>query len=240
MKQSAVLEIPAFSIRSAIAATELGANRIELCANPLEGGTTPSTGTLTELKNRYAIPVFVMIRPRGGDFVWTEEEVRVMEHDIAAMGTCSADGFVFGALTRDKDVDTETCGRLIHAASGKPCTFHRAFDLIPDQAIALEKMIDSGFQRILTSGNAHTVPDGLLRLRELLDWADDRITIMPGGGLRPEHVAAIGDTGALREIHASCRNLASEGIDPAASNDEIDPKLVSDFVSQLKHMTRSG
>ncbi|WP_192346018.1 copper homeostasis protein CutC [Algoriphagus sp. Y33] len=200
-----ILESPVFNVEAAMDAADYGVDRLELCANFPEGGETPSAGMLKFLKTEIDIPVFVMIRPRGGDFAYSQKELMVMKRDIELLGELGADGFVFGALDNQGFVDTDSCKSLLRVASGKPCTFHRAFDASADYFDSLERIIACGFDRILTSGGKNSVTEGLDTLRELLGKAEDRISIMPGGGTKPEHVLELKKTGFLTEIHASCK-----------------------------------
>lgn len=200
-----LIEAPVFNLQGALEAAEFGIDRLELCANFPEGGETPSAGMLRYLKSEVDIPIFVMIRPRGGDFVYSEEELLVMKQDIQLLGELGADGFVFGVLDEQGKVDQRANEFLKRAAGDKPCTFHRAFDASADLTDSLERIVDLGFQRILTSGGKNTLNEGLGAIMELLEKAQDRIIIMPGGGTKAEHVPELKKTGWLREVHASCK-----------------------------------
>lgn len=201
-----LLEAPVFTVEAALKAAEYGIDRLELCSDFGEGGETPSAGMLGFLKEKVAIPVFVMLRPRGGDFVYSSEELYVMKKDISIFKNLGADGFVFGVLDKDGNVDREACKYLINVAGELPCTFHRAFDIAADRRKALNIIIDLGFQRILTSGGENDVTKGKETILELLDLAKDDIIIMPGGGSKPEHVSLFNQNGQLKEIHASCKS----------------------------------
>ena len=200
-----ILEAPVFNIESALMAAQYGIQRIELCSDFAVGGTTPSAGTFSFLKSNLNIPIFPMIRPRGTDFVYTKEEIEVMERDIAIFSSMGADGFVFGALTPNGEIDMDSCQKLMLAAQGKPCTFHRAFDVSQNLNTSLEQIIGLGFERILTSGGMNTVAEGMEKLVELMDVAQNRIIILPGGGLLPDHIPTLNQTGQLKEAHASCK-----------------------------------
>ncbi|AGA80262.1 copper homeostasis protein CutC [Echinicola vietnamensis] len=200
-----LLEAPVFTVEAAIKASQYGIDRLELCADFLEGGETPSAGALKYIKSKVDIPVFVMIRPRGGDFVYTNDELQVMKEDIRLLKDCGADGFVFGVLTPNGEVNIGACEQLVEAAGGLPCTFHRAFDASRNLEKSLEAVIECGFRRILTSGGKNTVTDGAEVIKSLLHKAGNRIIIMPGGGMKVELVEALAATGNLREIHASCK-----------------------------------
>lgn len=201
-----ILEAPVFTIEAALLAEQFGIHRIELCSDFGEGGETPSVGSLAYLKARIKTPIFVMIRPRGGDFVYTEEELEVMKRDIQILKSFGADGFVFGVLDSDGNVDKDACKFLLEEAGEKPCTFHRAFDICRNKEETIEAIISLGFKRILTSGGKNTVTAGLTNILGYLKQADDRIIIMPGGGLTPEHVPLLSKGGMLKEIHASCKS----------------------------------
>ncbi len=200
-----LLEAPVFTIEAGLKAAEYGVDRLELCADFHEGGTTPSVGALNYLKSRVDIPIFVMIRPRGGDFVYTKDELAVMAGDIHFLRKQGADGFVFGNLSAEGEVDMEACRRLLDLADGLPCTFHRAIDASNNIEKSLEKVIACGFNRVLTSGGRQDVRTGLNIIQKLLTVFSDRIVIMPGGGMTPELIAPLQTTGYLKEIHASCK-----------------------------------
>ncbi|WP_215224807.1 copper homeostasis protein CutC [Echinicola shivajiensis] len=202
---SLILEAPVFTVEAALKAAEYGIDRLELCADFLEGGETPSAGTLKLIKEKVDIPVFVMIRPRGGDFVYTNEELEVMKEDIKVLKGLGADGFVFGVLTPKGEVNIGACEQLIEVTGGLPCTFHRAFDASRNLEKSLEAVIECGFRRILTSGGKNTVTEGMDMINNLLEKAGSRIVIMPGGGMNPDLVEPLSVSGNLKEIHASCK-----------------------------------
>ncbi|MFD2037266.1 copper homeostasis protein CutC [Belliella marina] len=200
-----LLEAPVFTIEAALKAAEFGVDRIELCSDFAEGGETPSVGALVFLKERLNIPIYVMVRPRGGDFVYTSDEIEVMKKDIQILDSFGADGFVFGVLDSTGEVDAGKCKELIDAAKGKPCTFHRAFDICANPNQALETIIECGFRRLLTSGTCNTLSEGLPIVKGLLNQAKDRIIIMPGGGLQPQHIGSLKESPYLTEVHGSCK-----------------------------------
>ncbi len=202
-----LLEIAAFNIASAIQAEGAGANRIELCENIAEGGTTASYGTWQLVRQKLHIPVFPIIRPRGGDFLYTPEEFDVMQHDINACRSLGFEGVVLGMLTIDGNIDVERTAQLVTLAGPMEVTFHRAFDRAGDPLQALEDVIRCGCKRILTSGHAPHAMDGKELIITLVQQAGDRITIMPGSGIRSNNIAALAaDTGAV-EIHSSARQF---------------------------------
>lgn len=208
----AILEICAGSVESAIAARDGGATRIELCAALEIGGTTPSAGLIAEARKIEGIVLNVIIRPRGGDFLYNEHEAACMEQDIRTCKQLGADGVVIGALTAEGDIDTALCKRLIDAADGMSITFHRAFDMCRDPKRALEELIAIGCDRVLTSGQAATAEAGLPLLKELVQQAAGRISIMPGCGVNSGNAARILQATAAVEIHASARKSVGSGM----------------------------
>lgn len=200
-----VLEVPVYTLEAALLAAEYGVDRLELCADFGEGGTTPSAGLLSHIKSQVNIPVFVMIRPRGGDFVYSDGELEVMKKDIALFKSLGADGFVFGVLTEEGQVDRDACVALLQAAGDAPCTFHRAIDASSNLEKSLEDIVGIGFKRILTSGGMATVSDGLETIKKMMQAAGNRIIIMPGGGTLPSHLGELASTGYLQEAHSSCK-----------------------------------
>lgn len=205
------LEVCVGSVESAIAARDGGAARIELCSALEIGGVTPSLGMIREARKVEGIAMHVLIRPRGGDFLYTPEEVACMEQDIIVARECGADGVVIGALTADGDIDVAACRRLVKAADGIHVTFHRAFDMCNNPLKALEDIIALGCDRILTSGQAATAEAGLPMLCELVKAADGRLSIMPGCGVNSSNAATILNSCGAKEIHASARkNVGSK------------------------------
>jgi copper homeostasis protein len=200
-RASVLVEAAVESVEGAIVAERAGARRIELCANLGEGGTTPSAGTIGEALARVAVPVFVMIRPRGGDFLYTDVELDVMLRDIATARFVGAHGIVLGALTPDGAVDVERTSGLVAAARPLPVTFHRAFDLANDLDAALESLIGCGVARVLTSGGAPRAADGIERLAALVRRGGDRISVMPGGGISAANAMRIVEETGAHEIH---------------------------------------
>ena len=201
------METPVYTMEAALAAESAGVDRIELCADYAEGGTTPSLGMLILLKKYLKIPVFVMIRPRGGDFLYTEIEHSVMREDIRMMKENGADGFVFGILDEQGRVNAKRCTELVQLAGSLPCTFHRAIDVSRDLLGSMEQIIACGFKRILSSGGKPTVGQGLDQLLRMQEKAGDRIIIMPGGGMAPTLIEEFLEKGNLKEFHASCKML---------------------------------
>lgn len=199
------LEVCAGSVQSVIAARDGGATRVELCSALEIGGITPSAGLMREARKVNDIALHVLIRPRGGDFLYDEQEAECMVQDIITAKECGADGVVIGALTADGEIDTALCSRLTAAAQGMNITFHRAFDMCRDPYKALEEIIALGCNRILTSGQAATAEAGIETIKKLVALADGRISIMPGCGVNANNAAKILDATGACEIHASAR-----------------------------------
>jgi len=202
-----VLEIAANSLASALAAQEGGAARIELCAALELGGLTPSPAQIALVRESLSIPVHVLVRPRAGDFAYSDEEHRTMLADIAHCAAAGCDGVVVGALTADGDVDVARCRELVAVADGLDLTFHRAIDVCRDPAAALEAAIELGFARVLSSGGAASAPAGSARLRRLVEQAGDRIAVMPGAGIDAGNIAALAAATGAREFHASAKRV---------------------------------
>lgn len=189
------------TIESAAAAARGGAHRLELCANLVEGGTTPSAGTIALACARLSVAVHVMIRPRGGDFCYTPLEFEAMQHDIADAKRLGAAGIVLGILAPDGTIDVERTRILAEAARPLLVTFHRAFDVTSDPFEALRALVALGVDRVLTSGQRPSVPEGLPLITELVRRAGGRIGILPGGGITAANVAEIVRASGVREVH---------------------------------------
>ena len=197
-----LVEAAVETTESAIAAERAGARRVELCASLDEGGTTPDAGLIASVTTQIGIPVFVMIRPRGGGFVYTDDEIEVMKRDIGIARTGNVAGIVTGALDDKGEVASATIRSLIEAAGGLPVTFHRAFDAARDLPEALEMLIDAGVSRVLTSGGASTALEGADTIARLVDQAKGRIIIVAGGGIRGHNVRQVIARTGVTEIHA--------------------------------------
>jgi copper homeostasis protein len=197
-----ILEICANSLQSAINAEQGGANRIELCTNLQVGGTTPSKVLIQSVIKALAIPVYVLIRPRGGDFIYTQDELEQMRSDISFCLEAGCKGVVFGALNREGTIDESATSFLMKAAKFMDVTFHRAFDLLDDHLEGLNILKELGVQRILTSGCNGTALQGYEMLNELVDESEEEVIIMPGGGIRPENIKQLLKTGAI-EYHSA-------------------------------------
>lgn len=200
---SYTLEICAGSVQSAVAAQVGGAQRLELCQNLEQGGITPSFGLVQRVLGLVSIPVFVLIRPRPGNFCYSPDELAIMAADIAQCRALGCAGVVLGVLDGQGRVDIPRCQALVEAAGPLPVTFHRAFDACPDQARALEDVVTLGCQRILTSGGQATAEAGQAQLAALVAQAAGRISIMPGAGIRPHNIRALAASSGATEFHAS-------------------------------------
>jgi copper homeostasis protein len=201
------LEIAVFSVEAALAAIKAGADRIEFCENPQEGGTTPSFGSLSTLISLTSKPVFPIIRPRGGDFLYTENEFNAMRSDILMVRKLDYPGVVLGLLNADGSIDTVRTKRLVDLASPMEVTFHRAFDRCNDPFKALEDIIATGCKRILTSGQVPNAADATPLLKKLVEQAGDSIIIMPGSGVRSNNIKEIMQATGAKEMHSSARKM---------------------------------
>lgn len=205
------LEICVDSAESALAAQEGGADRIELCAELAAGGLTPSVGLIEACRESVTLETVLMIRPRGGDFQYTDREVAVMVRDIEYAKHAGLSGIVFGALSSSGEIDVPTVRRLRDAAGDMSITFHRAFDLTPDPLTALETLVELGIPRVLTSGQAATAYEGRELLARLVQRAAGRITIMAGGGIGETSIHSLMADTSVKEFHASARLNAIAG-----------------------------
>lgn len=200
-----LLEIAANSFQSCIAAQQGGADRIELFENLPEGGCTPSYGMLKTVREKITIPVYVMIRPRGGDFLYTDAEFEIMQHDAEQCRQLGFSGVVFGMLNAQGDVDADRCKQLLQVCGDMKATFHRAFDRAKDLQVSARQLIDLGFDRILTSGGEPDVDKGKDVIKKLQQQFGDHIIIMPGCGVSPANAKTIVDYCGVREIHATAK-----------------------------------
>ncbi|WP_040497047.1 copper homeostasis protein CutC [Fulvivirga imtechensis] len=206
------LEVVVYNLESALRAQEGGADRIELCDNPGQGGTTPSYGMIEVVRQQISMDVFVMIRPRGGDFLYTSDEFYIMKRDIWQCQKLSVDGVVFGVLTSEGRIDKKRCRELIEKARPLKVTCHRAFDMTRDPLEALEDCIEVGFDRILTSGHQPKAVLGAGLVGELIKKAKGRIAIMPGSGVNEDTVEEVIRKSAADEIHFSAATLKPSGM----------------------------
>jgi copper homeostasis protein len=207
-----LLEIAVFSFESALIAQQSGADRIELCENPADGGTTPSYGYLKKAIEKIQIPVFPIIRPRGGDFLYSDSEWDIVLNDIRLCKDLGFSGIVTGSLQKDGLVNEAQLQQAVSLAYPMEVTFHRAFDRVSDPLIALEQVIAAGCTRILTSGLHPEVMVGTPLLKQLVQQAGNRMVIMPGSGVRSSNLAQLRAATGAREFHSSARLLVPSGM----------------------------
>ncbi len=222
---SSVLEIAVFNIESALLAAISGADRLELCENPLEGGTTPSYGFLKHIVGQISIPVFPIIRPRGGDFLYSDAEFKQICYDIELCKDLGFKGVVSGVLLADGQVDYKRTKELVSLAGNMQFTFHRAFDRTIDPIKALATIIESGAHRILTSGQVPNAFDGKDLLKQLIEIAENNIIIMPGSGVKSDNIETlIKNTNAI-EFHTSARTYTNSKME--FINENINEQLTN-------------
>ena len=216
-----IIEIATSDFATTKSAVEGGADRIELCSNLAEGGTTPSYGTIIKCREKFNVSLYPIIRPRGGDFLYGKDEFGIMANDIKFCKQVGCDGVVIGLLNIDGTVDMIRTGDLIETAYPMEVTFHRAFDRCRDPFVALEELVEIGCERILTSGQQLAAPDGVELIAHLNKAADERIIIMPGSGVRKENIKMIAEKTGCTEFHSSLRGKEKskmEFIHPAFQN----------------------
>lgn len=207
-KLQAKLEVCAFHIESCIIAERSGATRVELCDNPIEGGTTPGYGTIKVAREKISILLYPIIRPRSGNYYYTDEELQIIKEDIEICKNLGCDGISVGVQTRDSRIDKENLKRIVEWAGPMGVTCNRVFDCAPDPFEALEDIIDCGCERILTSGQKSAAPDAAELLRELVQAAANRIIIMPGAGVNSSNIAKLKEVSGAMEFHSSARKVA--------------------------------
>ncbi|TRX66244.1 copper homeostasis protein CutC [Carboxylicivirga sp. M1479] len=207
-----LLEICCYSFESAKLAQEAGAHRIELCDNYLEGGTTPSHATIKHAVDQLQIPVNVIIRPRGGDFLYSQHEFEVMKQDVINAQKLGVNGVVFGMLKPDGEIDVERTKELMALAPSLDFTFHRAFDMCRNHLQALEKLKQCGVNRVLTSGGMNTAYEGIDLLADLVTAANKQIVVMPGSGINASNIATIRQQTGASEFHASAKTFVSSAM----------------------------
>lgn len=239
------LEIVAYDLESCMAAQHSGAHRIELCVDPVAGGTTPSYGLIQVARSQLQIPLYPIIRPRGGDFLYSHLEFEVMKKDVRNCKILGCDGVVIGILNADGTIDKTRCSQLIQLAYPMGVTFHRAFDRAADPSLALEDMIDIGCERLLTSGLRPNAQEGQALIASLILQAAGRIIVMPGSGIRAANIKEIALATGATELHSSAatsinsqmeyRNalLPENAATPAADSTEI--KKMLEMLQQLSN-----
>src|SRR5262245_8301136 len=208
-----IIEIATSDFITTRAAVEGGADRIELCANLAEGGTTPSFGAIRQCKDAFTVSLFPIIRPRGGDFLYTDEEFSIMLHDVKQCRDLHCDGVVIGLLNKDGSIDVKRTSALVNAAYPMAVTFHRAFDRCTNPFEALEQLIELGCERILTSGQKPSAPEGVELIAELQRIGGHHIHIMPGSGVRKENIKQLAEQTGCTEFHSSLRNKVRSKMD---------------------------
>ncbi len=221
--QDMIFELCAETIEACIAARAGGAHRIELCSGLREGGITPSHGLIVDAVELSGLPVHVLVRPRGGNFVYSASEIDVMRRDILHIKVLGAAGVVFGILQLNRQVDVEATCALVELARPLKVTFHRAFDATPSLPQALEDVISTGADRLLTSGGQADVVAGSAALAELVRLAGDRIEIAAGGGLRLENAVSLARATRARQFHGSLRRRLSDSGSPIGAAGESTP-----------------
>ena len=197
------MEVCCYNLESAVYAKAAGADRIELCANRYQGGTTPSYGMLEVVRQNVDLPIFAMIRPRGGDFLYSKEELEVMFHDIQMAKELKMEGVVMGVLRKNGQVDIEVMERLVEVARPMEVTFHRAFDLTPDPMKSLKDIMSLSVDRILTSGHRSSAFEGVEVIRSLVEMSQGKLSVMPGAGISEENLAQILEQTGAKEFHVS-------------------------------------
>lgn len=230
------LEAIGFTIEGCIVAQDAGADRIELCDNPGDGGTTPSYGLIKAARKKLSIELFPIIRPRGGDFFYSDDEFEIMKADVMLCKKNGCDGVVIGILNADGTVDTNRCSQLVELAYPLGVTFHRAFDRTVDAFKAMEDIIDIGCERILTSGQKPSVADGMALVRSLIEAAGERIIIMPGSGVRADNIVEIARVTKATEFHSSVRMTTDSkmNFNNPSLNEQL--KTVSVDANEIKKM----
>ena len=237
-----LLEIAADGLGSALAAQAGGADRVELCASLADGGVTPSLGVIAAARAAISLPLHVLIRPRAGDFCYSQGEIRAMQDDVETCARLGCHGVVIGALDAGGDIDLAACRDLIAAAGPMSITFHRAFDVVHDRQAALEVLIGLGCKRVLTSGARPSAPEGATAIASAVRQAAGRIGVMAGAGIQPQDVRRLVAATGVREIHASAsvrraspassRNAALRGLD--ADWLQTDAEAVRRLVDELR------
>jgi len=225
-----ILEVIGFTIEGCIAAQKAGAHRIELCDSPADGGTTASYGFIKTAREKLQIELFPIIRPRGGDFLYSDNEFEIMKTDVRLCKESGCDGVVIGMLTKDGKVDKKRCGALVDSAYPLGVTFHRAFDRTVDAFEALEDIIEIGCERILTSGQKPNASEGVELIKQLIEKADDRIIIMPGSGVNSKNILQIAETTAAVEFHSSARKKIKSAMEfnNPALNENLESMVVDE------------
>lgn len=218
----AILEVCAFNLQSCVIAEKAGAYRVELCDNPVEGGTTPSYGTIKRTRERISIKLYPILRPRCGNYYYDADEIEILKQDIAVCKELGCDGISIGVQKIDGQIDVERLREFVELAYPMKVTCNRAFDATPDPFKALEDIIDAGCERILTSGQKSGAPEAGEILGQLVKAAGDRIIIMPGAGIRASNIKKLMEESGAKEYHGSVRKAT---VNPMSFSNP----LVTDF-----------
>ena len=234
VRNSFLLEISVETVEAAVAAERGGADRIELCSDLRVGGLSPSVDLMGAVREAVRLPIFAMIRPRGGDFVYSEAEFIAMRRDIETAQQQHMDGVVLGILEKDRRVDVARTHKLVDLARPLPVTFHRAFDETPDLSEALEDVIRTGSARILTSGGAKTAAEAIVMLAQLVRGAGERIVVVPGAGINPSNIAQIARETGAREFHSGLSSVLAR--EAGAGRFKL---MVAKLRAELKESTQS-
>ena len=211
-QKKAILEVCAFHIESCIIAERAGAARVELCDNPIEGGTTPSYGTIKKVREKITVLLYPILRPRSGNYWYSDEEFAILKEDIDMCKQLGCDGISVGVQTIHAGIDTERLKRIVERASPMGVTCNRVFDCAPNPFTALENVISCGCERILTSGQKRAAPDAGGLLHKLVQQAGNRIIIMPGAGVKSANIAKLKEESGAREFHSSARITAANPV----------------------------
>ena len=208
MVKKAILEVCAFHIESCIIAERVGAARVELCDNPIEGGTTPSYGTIKKVREKISILLYPILRPRSGNYFYSDEEFAILKDDIEMCKELGCDGISVGIQTINSEIDTERLKQIVEWAGSMGVTCNRVFDCAPDPYKALEEIISCGCERVLTSGQKSAAPDAGEILGKLVQQAGNRIIIMPGAGVKSSNIEKLIKESGAKEFHSSARKVA--------------------------------
>jgi copper homeostasis protein len=234
VKKTILLEISVESLEAAAAAERGGADRIELCSDLSTGGLTPQTALLRAVRQQIQIPIFVMTRPRAGDFVYSSSEFAQMKESIAAARDAGADGLVLGILKPDRTVDIDRTCELVELAQPLPVTFHRAFDECPDLSQALEDVVRTGASRILTSGGAPTALEGAANIEMIVTAAGERVTIVPGAGINAANILQVAAATQAEEFHSGLSSVLPQ---PRSDYVQFEKEVLAmvEMLSTLNH-----
>lgn len=212
MLEKALLEVCAFTIQSCIIAQRAGANRVELCDNPIEGGTTPSYGTVAQVRKKISIDLFPILRPRSGNYFYDANEFAIIKNDLKVFKELGCNGISVGISTINSEIDKERLKQVVEWAYPMGVTCNRVFDCTPNVYKALEDIIDCGCERVLTSGQKSAAPNAADVLAKLVKQADNRIIIMPGAGVKSSNIARLRSTSGAMEFHSSARIVATNPV----------------------------